>query len=126
MRSSHLSPALLVILLLGAATQASTQSVILGSVREAGSEVAISTAEIRLADAEGRIITSDLTDDQGRFRLEVESRGDYSLSVRRIGYARIERLQGHPLAIDFRRSAERKGTIRLCDDGHPTERDGTE
>lgn len=90
MRSSHLSPALLVILLLGAATQASTQSVILGSVREAGNEVAISTAEIRLADAEGRIITSDLTDDQGRFRLEVESRGDYSLSVRRIGYARID------------------------------------
>lgn len=95
MRSSQLSPALLVIWLLVAA-EASAQSTILGSVREAGSAVVISTAEIRLVDEEGRLVASDLSDKQGRFQLAIESGGTFFLSVRRIGYATIS---AAPLAI---------------------------
>jgi hypothetical protein len=94
-RSHAALPLLLLALPTALAAQEAGQAVLHGSVLDEAGRVPIALAEVRLLDAGGGVVAGVLTDTAGIFRLEVETAGEFDLSVRRIGYASIlaERLE---------------------------------
>ena len=66
---------------------ADAQVALRGVILERDSGLPILNVELRLMDANGQVGASTLTNEQGEFRLQADSAGEYSLSIRRIGYA---------------------------------------
>ncbi len=63
------------------------QSVVHGIVIEDGSRRPIGVVDIRLTGPEGTSPLRAISDDEGRFRVEVADSGLYTLAVSRVGYA---------------------------------------
>jgi hypothetical protein len=77
----------IVAILLAAAAPAHAQAVIRGIVIEDGTSLPIVTVDIQFRDSSGVLRARSLSDEEGRFRVEVADSGTYSMSVRRVGYA---------------------------------------
>jgi hypothetical protein len=99
------------LLLILSAQAAGGQSVVHGTIADDDTRQPIATAELRLVDAGGTAQARALSDNQGRFRLEVARSGPYVLTVTRVGYARIEAHdiqvgEGAELELQIRLAAE--------------------
>jgi hypothetical protein len=79
-----------ILLLMAAARGAAGQSLVTGTVIDHATEEPIAIADLRITAAEGESVARTLSDDQGRFRMEVPGVGEYAISVSRVGYATIE------------------------------------
>jgi hypothetical protein len=90
-------PILALALLLTAQSPAAGQAVVRGTVIDDATMQPIELVEVRLADTLGVARTATISDQQGRFRIEVPEPGTFDLTVTRIGYATIE---GHRVRLD--------------------------
>lgn len=79
----------LLVLLLTACDTLEAQSILRGTVVEDGTGTPLGVVDLRLLDAENEALAAGLSDEEGRFQIEVPVAGTYSLSVRRIGYAPV-------------------------------------
>jgi ferric enterobactin receptor len=69
------------------AGQAQNQSTLAGTVRNASGAVEYATVTLHRA-ADSVLVKSELSDAQGRFRLDATAGGSYRISVAQVGFAR--------------------------------------
>ncbi len=85
--SASVAAALLAIVM--GTPSAVAQSVVHGIVVEDGSRRPISVVDIRLTSVDGTSTGRAISDDEGRFRVEVADSGLFKLEVTRVGYASL-------------------------------------
>jgi hypothetical protein len=78
-----------IVLALCLAGPVAAQVAISGRILEEGTNQPIANVQMGLIDAEGQVSASALTDSIGAFRLEAGGAGDYSISIQRLGFARV-------------------------------------
>ena len=79
----------LALMTLWIAAPAPAQVILIGTVLEEDGLTPIPVADVRLLGPTGGVTATTISDDEGRFRLEAESAGEYSITVRRLGFVTV-------------------------------------